>query len=489
MRVPTFRPWSRRDFLRAAGIGASAAALSPFIPVPAEAAPSAGIKRLLLFAHGNGTILNRWRSNGTGAPLASGALLPQLAGPILAPLDRHRSAITLVDGLDNASGGLPRPGATQGRGAGHEGIASLWSGARLVPAPPSGIADPCYANAATIDQILAQSSSTRFPSVVTGTNPRAKQTYNPTEAIAAYSGPGTPVIPEDDPQVTFDLLFSSGVDGSANAALQRRASRLSILSSVRGELSRLRNELPAVDRERLDLHVSGLDSLDRRIAGEQIQPCTAPAAPGVTSSSDPVTRLRLHTEIVAHAFACDLTRIANVLLCSEASTDSWLPGYGGLHTYSHLTYIASTEDIRRQAVDAMTLFQNAAAEEFSKILDVLDAGPGPTLLEDTLVAWGTGMGWGGPHVNYSIPFVVASKHPAFRAGYYHRYGNYDLNIDTSVPANPYQPPTLITPHNKLLTTIMHLMGRADIQAVGDVGTGGQQGGADIDNAPFPELIS
>ncbi|HEX4619942.1 MAG TPA: DUF1552 domain-containing protein, partial [Myxococcaceae bacterium] len=324
MRVSTSRPWSRRDFLRAAGIGASAAALAPFVPLPAEAAPTAGIKRLVLFTHGNGTIINRWRSNGTGAALQNGALIPPLVGPILAPLERHRSAISLVDGLDNKAGLLPRPGASGSRLPAHEGLASVWSGARLVPAPPSGIADPCYANAATIDQILAASSTTRFPSVVTGTNPRARQTYNQTEAMASYSGPGKPVIPEDDPQVVFDLLFSSPVDGSANAALQRRAARLSILSSVRGELSRLRTELPAVDRERLDLHISGLDNLDRRIGAEQIQACTAPSKPGITSSSDPVARLQLHAGIIAHAFACDLTRIANVLLCSEASTDSWL---------------------------------------------------------------------------------------------------------------------------------------------------------------------
>src|SRR5262245_38239085 len=91
------RAWNRRDFLKAAGIGAAAAVL-PFVPEPARAQVT-GPKRLLLLTHGNGSVLQRWRDNGS-ARFSNGAALPELAGPILAPLAPFRDRLLLVDGID-----------------------------------------------------------------------------------------------------------------------------------------------------------------------------------------------------------------------------------------------------------------------------------------------------------------------------------------------------------------------------------------------------
>lgn len=494
MRTKTSREWTRRDFFRAAGIGASAALLYRFMPVAQAQTAQQGIKRLLLFTHPDGTIINRWRSNGTGTAFpgkpAAGSTInsaktPALVGPVLSPLERHRSIVTLVDGLDNKASVLPTPGTTGSGKAGHAGVNNLWSGARLTMAPPSQVNDARYTNAASIDQLLAAQSTTRFPSIVASTTDYAKQTYAPTMGMFSFSAANTPVIGIDNPQVLFDTLFGSGIDPSAAAAAKRRAARISILDSVRGELSRVRRELPAGDQERLDAHLAGITDLDQRIAAQQVQVCSPGTRPTTASSpSDPVTRLQLHTSIIAHAFACDLTRVASLMLGNEASTPSW--DGDNVHTTSHLTYLASTEAERRAAVDTMAKLQTAAVAQFATMLDTLD---GASVLDDTLVAWGTGMGWGGPHVNYCIPFVLASKHPSFKAGWYHRFGNCELNIDTSVPSNPYQWPSVVTPHNRLLTTIMHLMGRTDIQAVGDVGANGETGGANLDNTTIAELFS
>ena len=86
----------------------------------------------------------------------------------------------------------------------------------------------------------------------------------------------------------------------------------------------------------------------------------------------------------------------------------------------------------------------------------------------------------------AVPVMAAGGWWAF---HHLQDGTYDLNMDTSVPQNPYTEPSVITPHNKLLTSVLHLMGRTDIQAVGDHGTNGEVGGADLDNAPLSELMS
>ncbi len=271
---------------------------------------------------------------------------------------------------------------------------------------------------------------------------------------------------------------------------------MSILNGVTGEMNRLRRELTPSDQQRLDSHLSSLQSLDDRITATSTQAntCTAPARPTTAGSDqDPVVRLAMHTSIIQHAFACDLTRVASVMLGNEASTPSWnghpaQSNADNVHTNSHLTYSADTNADRLAAVDALTRLQNAAAEQFAEMIDAIDSA---SLLDDTLMAWGMGMGWGGPHTNWNIPFVLASKHPALKTGVYYRYGNYNLDIDT-IPNNwngAYNGPSIVTPHNKLLVTMMHLMGRPDVSTVGDKGTNGETGGADLDNTPLTELMS
>ncbi len=233
MRAPNKGEWTRRDFFRAAGITSAASVLYSLVPMmggEARAQSAAGIKRLFLFCTPDGTILNRWRSNGSGTPFVgaptgttpNSMTTPQLVGPILAPLERHRANLTLVDGLDMKCGMLSRPGRPVGSysGVGHNGVACLWSGARQTTAPASGISDPTYANGPTIDQLLA-SSTGKKPIIASTIN----YTYAPTMGIFSYTGAAQPLNPSYDPQQLFDSVFGPGVvtgdDGPAKRAAPR----------------------------------------------------------------------------------------------------------------------------------------------------------------------------------------------------------------------------------------------------------------------------
>lgn len=492
------RAWTRRDFLRAARIGAAGTALLPFFPTSASAGGS--IQRLLLFSHGNGTIIHRWRSNGAGAPLTNGAALPELVGPILAPLERHRSRLTLVDGLDQISGSL-RHDSHSAEQPGHHGIATLWSGARhhrVQRAEGDAIPPLALSRAPTLDHLLSDGVATRNRVLVVGTSPEGRSGYSPSEGTCSYAEGEVAVPPENDPRAVFDLLFAGAVDGDDAATRRRRASRRGILSQIRGELGRIRSELPSVDRDRFDAHVAGIDEIDRRLSfdgGGGV--CLQPTRAGETTEADPSSLrslLRIQFDIIRHAFACDLTRFANVLIGAEGTSRYWLepselpydPRTGDMHVASHETYQNGSEDDRRVKIEFMSRLQRQLAEEFALAIDGLSASG---LMGETLAVWGSGMGWGGPHVNWSIPFVLASEHPSFAASRYHRFGNYDLDIETRVPSNPWDGPTVTTPHNRLLTSIAHLMGRTDITAVGDGEGEGGPGGLSLDNSPISELFT
>lgn len=497
------REWTRRDFFRAAGIGAAGAALLPFVPIPAAHACSGTHPRcLVLFAHGNGSIPNRWTSNGPGTPFTNGGTLPVMQGPILAPLDRHRTSIALLDGFDFRAGLMSRPlpagfpGNGTGRAAGHWGLATLWSGAQGIYVGDSEMGFPrSHSAAATIDQVLAQGATTRRASLVLGTNFDGSDRSE--NYISAYSGPNAPIIPRTSPRAVFDDLFGAPVGtGGTAAAQRRRAERRSIFGVLRGELGRLRTELPTVDRERLDQHLGQVDELDARIVSDADPVvCTGgvrpPLEPAYSSwsgyNASVLQRLDLHFDVIRLALSCDLTRIVNLMFEHEHMSRLVAPLTGDLaaltneHINTHETLTTTSEARRRQAIDVVTHQRRALTESFAGFLDRLAAGTGPTLLDETLVVWGSGMSWGGAHVSLRVPFVVASRHPSVRTNRYHRFGNKEINVDAGA-TSPNAITSMSVPHNRLLTSIAHLMGRTDIERVGDV-----NGGQTLDNSPLEQL--
>lgn len=469
--------WSRRRFLQAAGVGASAAALAPFMPTLAEAdAP----KRLLLFTHPNGSNPDRWRSNGGGTPFTRGGALPEMQGPMLAPLERHRSNLILLDGLDITSATLPAVGDASGTPmvAGHSGRTVLWSGSRLTrnPALPDDDHTRFFSNAPTLDHIVGEGTGTRFASLVLGTTSwLGVDSYS----LWSFRGAADPVAPIIDPQVTFDLLFGM-IDSDAGAAARRRAERRSVLDVVRGELRRIRGEMPTHDRDRLDRHIESVSALERRVVMASGAVCARPERPWGTSDNDQLTRLRMQSELGIMALACDLTRVVSIALAKEGGTPSWLPGGEDTHLASHESFTGATPEARRASLDIVTQQNRIVADEFATMLDKLQRA---AIYDSTMAVWGASMGWGGSHTSWNAPFVVASGRSDLRTNRYHRWGTYETGVDNGTEPNVWSPAGGI-PHNRLLTSILHAMDRPDMTQVGDAG-----GGADLDNAPLSELFA
>ena len=83
---------SRRTFLQSlagAGLAGAAASLFPWLGHVRADGPAQ--KKLLLYFTPHGTIWDQWRPSGGETSFA--------LSPILAPLERHRSSISIIDGL------------------------------------------------------------------------------------------------------------------------------------------------------------------------------------------------------------------------------------------------------------------------------------------------------------------------------------------------------------------------------------------------------
>ncbi|MEO1338261.1 MAG: DUF1552 domain-containing protein, partial [Myxococcota bacterium] len=215
-------------------------------------------KRFGIWFWGNGMLPERW------VPVDQGpnwTLSEQLM-----PLAPVRQDVTVVTGLDIKTGNSIPHGS---------GPAGLLSGAPLIVR--SG--DDYTFQQPSLDQLIAAETGqqTRFRSIELGVRPDRGLSYN---------GADSRNPPEFSPGRLFDRIFGPGFrePGSDPVVDPRLRLRRSVLDAVMGDIGRLSPRLGAADQQRLEQHLEGIRSLERRIARLEEAPpdlaaCSAPDRP------------------------------------------------------------------------------------------------------------------------------------------------------------------------------------------------------------------
>lgn len=428
--------WTRRDFLRAAGISTSAALLAPLIPQLSTEAfaqqGTAGAKRFLFLSTGNGTVLPQWRSNGQGTPFSHNQAIPELMGPILAALNPWRSKMIMLDGIDMMSGY-----ENDGRGrrignTGHGSPAVLWTG-RVVGSGQ-------YPDTASLDWRLNQHLGTGKKSLHIGTYDN-NQGVESMSQVYSYDDSGTPIYTEFDPPSAFDYVFGpnfQGGDVTPQESSEKLSRRLLTLDLLRGEIGRLKTQLPTVDRERLDAHLDKMVNLEERVrASSQPIVCDTDGSDRPEEPSrryfrnNPNATIETYADIIGQGFACDQIRVAQWSMTSETSmkvSPGMIPEFDNttiadpkLHDVTHMTDgTSSTSDEARRLVEG---YSRWCAERVATVLTTLESHG---VLEDTIVIWGMGQSHAGVHSSRNAPQIVfqGSNNGPFDAGKYLRYGQY-----------------------------------------------------------------
>src|SRR5258706_3539414 len=247
----------RRSFLRGAGVTLALPLLESMIPAATALAQTAAkpAPRFVgcFVPHG----------------MAPGYWVPAKEGPdfefnsCLKPLEPYRKQVRILSGLDSRSA-EPPPGVT---GADH------WVAAAFLCAnkPKKTAGADVYAGT-TIDQLIAQKigQESLLPSMqLTVEDPGANSsncgegyscTYTNT---ISWSSPTQPLPMELNPQVVFERMFGDGSTLDQRAARRKRDS--SILDSLRGSLSRLKTDVSASDRARIDDYTENVHEIERRL--------------------------------------------------------------------------------------------------------------------------------------------------------------------------------------------------------------------------------
>lgn len=407
---------SRRDILKALAAGVF---VGPFLPSTARALGRP--QNVLLVYHPNGLEAG-WAPQGTEVDF----VLP----PTLQALERHRDRLVFIDGV--------RGGINNEILAHNQGMVSMWTGSTIEGAEG-------FAQHRSVDQLAADRLSIASPlrSLELGVQALTAGLSNST--VMCYAGPDLPLPAEDDPDAVFNRLFASST-GDPEEAARLRAERGSVLDLVKGRLDRVRPLYGTADQARLDAHLEGIRTIERRLDGLSALTCAVEPTPHGLTRAQLINDgaffgeiAMLQTELIASAFACGATRVASLQL-SHSTSGTALPGLGlpGVHTVMH-----TGSGAEKQAINTWFVGQLAS------ILDVFAATPGSaggSLLDETLIVWNTEMAVGN-HLNERIPVILGGG------------GAFTGDRLLSFPDPPR--------HTRLLLSILRALDINDIDTLGD----------------------
>ena len=193
--------------------------------------------------------------------------------------------------------------------------------------------------------------------------------------------------------------------------------RKSIVDYVLDDASRIRNKVAKTDQRKLDQYLTGVREVERRI-----QQVGATAAVPGTDFQRPAgipedfdEHLRLMCDLMVLAFQTDSTRASSFMVTKEATDRNypWLGFTDGHHECSHH---AGQEEKNRKLREIDRYHIAILAYMIEKMMTVEEAG-GTTLLDNSMVLYGSGISDGDRHDHINLPVIVLGKGGgSFRTG-------------------------------------------------------------------------
>jgi hypothetical protein len=407
----------RRTFLRSAGCTLALPLLDAMIPASsalAQTAAAAGKPRFvgIFFPHG--------MAPGYWVPGAEGRL-PEKLPHILEGLKSVREHATVLSGLWSKSAEPPE-GTT---GSDHWVAAAYLTGIK----PRKTAGSDASVGSATIDQQIAAQigRDTLLPSLQLAVEDPNSSSSNCGEGYScSYTNSiswielppqqgdtyerSSPLPMELNPQVVFERLFGSGSTPDMRA--KRMLENRSILDSVLAELSSLARDLGASDKRTVGQYTDEIREIERRIQIAAKASATVPEIalpPGIPESFD--DHIKLQFDLTTLAFRADITRVATLLGARDLTARAYafpksdlFPNGGvsvGFHGGSH--HQEDPIQIRRYA--DLNRYHVSTLAYFAEKLKAVPEGDG-TLLDRSLILYGTNMGNSNQHQHYDVPHIL-----------------------------------------------------------------------------------
>jgi hypothetical protein len=390
----------RRTVLRGLGTALALPFLDGMVPALQALRNTAAnpIRRFGAVYVPNGMEMRQWTPKGEGQNFEFSR--------ILKPLEAFRNQVNILSGLADKPA-IPR----QGEGVGdHARAASTW----LTGVHVKKTEGPDIRAGQSLDQLIAQQvgQATQLASLELALDSvevlgACDQGYSCAYAnTISWRTPTTPLPMENDPRAVFERLFGAADSTDAAARLARLREDRSVLDFVSAEANGLKRSLGAADSSKLTQYLDAVRDVERRIqtaerqADREMPVFEQPI--GIPDTFEQHAKLMYDLWLLA--FQTDLTRVGTFMMGKEVTGRSY-PEIGvssGHHGVSH-----HQNDPKQ--LEALAKINNYHIQMFSHFLDKMASTPDGdgSLLDHTLLLYGTGISDGNLHFHLDLPMLVA----------------------------------------------------------------------------------
>ncbi len=374
----TNRALSRRSFLRGSGVAMSLPFLDAMVPAFAHAkdAAAAGSPRRMVAIQTNLGILPQffW---------PEGVGMDYKPSPYLDILKDYRRDMTVFSGVSH-------PGVD----GGHSAEKSFLTAA---PHPGSG----AFRNSVSLDQVAAEriGTLTRIPALVTHVGIAMRS--------LSYTRGGVEIPPERSVSALYRKMFVQGTAKEVNARLNDLKKGKSVLDFVNDSAKQLEKDIGPKDRDRLDQYFTSVRDLEARLHEsaeweKKPKPVVKVPEPKDAAVLELPTSSKLMYDLIRLALETDSTRLVTLFI-EALGLHPDIPGQ------EHETHTLTHHGNRPETLAELRRIETAQFQALAGLLGDLKKTKegGETLLDRTMVLYGTCMGSANAHSNVNLPVLLA----------------------------------------------------------------------------------
>lgn len=395
--IVTRKHLPRRTFLK--GVGATVALpwLDAMVPAFAVRAQTKAPVRLVFVYTPNGMMMHDWTPKGVGKDFEFTR--------ILKPLEPFRHDLLVLSGLAHRNGTIA-PGD-------HAAASATY----LTGVAPKRTTGADIQLGVSVDQVAAQAIGSQTPLSSLELSCEASRPVGNCDGGFAcayvnnlsWRDATTPAPPEANPRAAFERLFG-GFDTNPDPTVRARMSedRKSMLDAITRQTQQLLESLGASDRQKIDEYMTALRDVERRITraeseNSELTP-TMLKPSGIPSSF--VEHAKLMNDLLALALQADVTRIATLIYAKEGSSRAY-PELGFADSHHPLTHHRGRADL----IEKVTQIECHHMEQFASLVKTLKSTPenDGTLLDHSMVVYGSSMSDPNQHVHEDIPCVLLGR--------------------------------------------------------------------------------
>ena len=400
--MKTAQKLHRRTLLRGLGVSVGLPMLESFVqsvPNLSAAEKVSPACRMAMVFFPNGAIMPDWKVKSDDQSVTTDRW--ELS-ETLQPLEKFKSKINVIENLAHANGRSGPDGAGDHARCG----ATFLTATR--PVKTSGN----IRVGISVDQVAAKQlvGKTRLSSIELGLQPSRSGGSCDSGYSCAYSSniswrnEKQPMPKETSPRMAFERMFVTGDRGKRR---ERDFLRESILDVVSQDAKRIMKQVGQTDARKLDEYLTSLREIERRIAQTENEDKTA--LPDLEVPFGRVESFRQHArlmyDLIVVGFQSDTTRVATLMLDNA----------GGARRYTEIGVKEAHHGLshhrnRKESVEKLRQIDHYLVEQFAYFLGKMEAttdSQGRSLLDDSMVLYGSGISDGNRHKHDDLPLILA----------------------------------------------------------------------------------